>query len=51
MKDQRIELEKLLINICNKQKRLTDMIILKNEEKKVYTDEEISEVKKILNET
>ena len=50
-KDQRIELEKLLISICNKQKQMTDQIIRKYEEKKLFTQQEINEVQQILNET
>ena len=37
MKDKRIELEKLLISICNKQRQVTDQIIKKHDEKKLYS--------------
>ncbi len=51
MKDEKIELEKLLISVCNKLKQVTDQIKQKYDEKKLYTQNEIQEVQQILNET
>ena len=50
-KERRIEIEKLLINICTKYKTLVETIIVKNKDKTQFSDHEIKTIEKDLNES